>query len=437
MTLTARLLLIAALVMSSTSIAKHIKVKLYTPQPYQRAVHIGLAEHWEDSVHLVKSTRQAGKSVMCENVLVKCSFDHPKQQSIMICPTYKQGKKIYRSIAHKFKGTPLLATANASDLEVTFTNGSQITFLSAEQGDNLRGFTVSKYGILIIDEAAYVSDDVFYTATPFVNANKAPILAVSTPRFRAGFFYDFYTDGIEGKAGVFSYNFADYPNPYITAEKLEMYRRRMPVNLFRADYLGEWMEATSDLFGDFAKVMNNTITMTEGENTAGLDWGVGKDAQSSDSDYTALSVFNGERQQVRLLHFNDLDETATIAAVVDALLTYRVRKIVVETNSIGRVYLGLLKKAIANRGVPCRVVEFNTTNESKRRIIEQFIVHVQNRTIQLLDEAEMKIQMSAYQMERTAGGKVTYNAASGYHDDCIIATSLALYGLTQAQYILR
>ena len=423
--------------MSSPAIPRHVKVKLYKPQLYQKAVHEGLAAHWAGAVHIVKSTRQAGKSVMCENVLIKCSLDHPKQQSIMICPTFKQGKKIYRSIVRKFKGTPLLATANASDLEIAFTNGSQITFLSAEQGDNLRGFTVTRYGILILDEAAYIPDEVFYTVTPFVNANNAPILAVSTPRFRAGFFYEFYSDGTQGKPDVYAYNFADYPNPFVTPRKLEMYRRKMPVNLFRADYLGEWMEATSDLFGDFSKVMSNTVTATSGEITAGLDWGVGRDAVSNDSDYTVLSIFNTERQQLRLYRWNDLNETDTIKAIVDGIRTYGVRKLVVETNSIGRVYLGLLKKAIATAGLPCRVIEFTTTNDTKRKAIEQFIVHVQNRTIQLLDDPELKIQMSAYQAERTPSGKITYNAAPGYHDDCIMATAFALHGLSTAQYSIR
>lgn len=415
------------------AIAGKIKVRLYRPQPYQKAVHSGMAEHWQGSIHVVKSTRQAGKSVMCENVLIKCSLDHPKQSSIMICPTFRQGKKIYRSIVRKFKGTPLLDNANASDLEIIFTNGSQISFLSAEQGDSLRGFTVSRYGILILDEAAYIADEVFYTVTPFVNANNAPILIVSTPRFKAGFFFEFYNDGLMGRPNVYAYDFADYSNPFVTPEKLEMYRHKMPLNLYRADYLGEWMEATSDLFGDFTKVMSNTTT-ADGDLTAGCDWGVGREAMSKDSDYTVLSVFNSQRQQVRLHRWNDLNETDTIKAIIDGLKTYNVRKIVVETNSIGRVYLGLLKKAIAAAHLSCRVVEFTTTNDSKRRAVEQFIVHVQNRTIQLLDDPEMKIQLSAYQLQRTPSGKITYNAADGYHDDCIIATSLALHGLTASTY---
>lgn len=410
-----------------------INVTLYTPQAYQRAVHDGLSQHWKGSMHFVKSVRQKGKSMMCENILALASLKYSDQRCGFLAPTLRQAKPLFKDIVRKLK--PLIAESNGSDLELTFINGSSISFMSAEQGDNLRGFTVTERGILIIDEAAYISDDVFYAVTPFVNANNAPILCVSTPRFRQGFFYDFYTDGLKGVANTYAYDFNDWPNPYITPERLEMYRKKMPLNLFRADYLGEWMEANSDVFGDFQAVMSNSVT--EGtKHTAGLDWGVGK-AAGSDSDSTALSIFNEHRQQVRLFHWNDLNETDTIKAIVNALREYNVRKLVAETNSIGAVYLGLLKKAISQSGLPCVVVEFTTTNDTKRKVIEAFIVEVQNRTCQLLDEAEQKVQLAAYQMERTPTGKVTYNAAKGYHDDIIMADAFALHGMRTAQYAVR
>ena len=409
-----------------------INVTLYTPQPYQRAVHDGLAAHWQGSMHFVKSVRQKGKSMMCENILALASLSTANQKSGFIAPTLRQAKPLYKDIVRQLK--PLIAESNGSDLELTFINGSSISFMSAEQGDNLRGFTVSAGGLLIIDEAAYISDEVFYAVTPFVNANNAPILAVSTPRFRSGFFYDFYMDGHNGKADIYSYDFNDWPNPYITPARLEMLRKKMPLNLFRADYLGEWMETTSDLFGDFNAVISNTVTQGE-RHVAGLDWGVGK-AAGKDSDSTALSIFNEHKQQVRIYHWNDLDETATIKAIVEAVRTYNIRKLVVETNSIGAVYLGLLKKAISAAGLPCTVVAFNTTNDSKRKVIEQYIVEVQNRTIQLLDDPEQKVQLAAYQMEKTPTGKITYNAAKGYHDDIIMATAFALHGMRAAQYCI-
>lgn len=415
--------------MSSNNITLH----LYRPEAYQRAVHNGLKEHWGGSIHVVKAVRQCGKSMMCENIIIECSLRHAHQTSIWVSPTIKQSKRIFKSIVKNLRNSGLLLSHNGTDLDITFFNGSQILFASAEQGDNIRGATVSKYGIMIIDEAAYITDEVYYVCTPFVNANNAPTLIVSTPRFKSGFFFDFFEDGRNGKPHIYSYDFTEYPNPYLSKERLEMYRSKMPLNLFRADYLGQWMEAMSDVFGDFKRIINNSVTL-DGQYTAGIDWGVGKSAKSDDSDQTSLSIFNSLHQQVRLYHWNDLDETTTINRIVAALKENQVRKVVVETNSIGSVYLGLLKKAIQAAGLPCQVIEFVTSNDSKRQVIEAFIVEVQNRTIQLLDDAEQSLQMSAYAMERTPTGKITYNAAPGYHDDCIIATALALHGLKRGTY---
>jgi Mrp family chromosome partitioning ATPase len=53
--------------------------------------------------------------------------------------------------------------------------------------DNLRGYTVD---FLIIDEAAFISDEIFDIVLPMTNVKQAPIVIVSTPRFRTGKFYE-------------------------------------------------------------------------------------------------------------------------------------------------------------------------------------------------------------------------------------------------------
>lgn len=409
-----------------------MRVTLYKPMPYQLAVHNGLEAHWREGIHIVKAVRQSGKSMMAINILMKASLEHQGEVSIMISPTLKQARKVFKDILKACKGTGLVVGSNGSDLEITFRTGSVVQFLSGEQDEeSLRGYTVSKHGILIIDEAAYISDNVFYTVIHYVNATHAPILCISTPKFRNGFFYDYYIEGEKGTKNVYAYDFTDYDNPFLTAERLEMFRQKMPINLFRADYLGQWMENTSELFGDFATLMDSSYPV-EGQMVAGVDWGVGREAKSGNSDYTAVSIMNGKRQQVKMYHWNDLSATDTIKRIVEAFLDWNVTKAVVETNSIGAVYLDLLRQEIRRKGAKCSIVGFNTNNASKRQIIEGLVVDIQNRAIRLIDDNELKIQLSAYQMERTPSGLITYNAASGYHDDCVIATALSNHGTKTA-----
>ena len=49
----------------------------------------------------------------------------------------------------------------------------------------------------------------------------------------------------------------------------------------------------------------------------------------------------------------------------------------------------------------------------------------------------LKIQLDMYEMKTNANGKRTYNAANGYHDDCIIAMLLALDCINKGTYAIR
>lgn len=351
-----------------------------------------------------------GKSIMAQNILVYYSLKHKKQTSIYISPTFAQAREQFTSICDNL--TKSICQGNSSTLEIRFVNGSRIKFLSAESKENIRGYTVTKYGLLVVDEAAYISDDAFYAATPFVNANKAPTLIISTPRFKDKFFYTMFND-----PDCYTYDWAKYKNPFIDDRKLEMYRRSMPTQLFKADYLGMWMESTSQVFGDFSNVLSNYILNDTEYYYAGLDWGSG-----GGSDYTVLTIFNSNHQMVYLDYFNDVEPTEQIGRIVKGLNKYRVKKLIAEKNSIGEIYLSMLKKQLY--GV---IIEaFDTTNTSKRAIIDNMIAEIRNGQCTLLNDTELKVQLSAYEVQQTKTG-ITYNAASGYHDDICIASALGLW----------
>ena len=53
-----------------------MKVRGYTPQPHQRDVHNAIAEHPKNSVFIVKSQRQVGKTIMLENELLRASLNN-------------------------------------------------------------------------------------------------------------------------------------------------------------------------------------------------------------------------------------------------------------------------------------------------------------------------------------------------------------------------
>lgn len=399
--------------------------------PWQKDVALSIFDHWKGTIHTVKSKRQVGKSIMLEQILLKTATEKRCSESFVVSPTTAQATKIFNELLKAIRHTKLYRSHNASQLVITFYNSATIYFKSAEQRDNLRGYTVT--GILCIDEAAYISDDVISDILPWVDANQAPVVLTSTPLGRQGLFYKFFQEGVEdGCDKYFAYDWAKYDtSDLLTAERKEFYRKTLPKQKYITDILGEFLDGDSAIFGEYGDVMTNNVNPLNRSFYFGIDWGSGVGG-----DETAIAIFNSEKQMVGLVHFNDKDETQTIDAIIQLCREYKPLKITVETNSIGRVFFGLLDKALKANGLHIALRGFTTTNDSKERIINELQVCIQNKEITLVDDANLQTQLSMYEMKISSNGKRIYNAKSGYHDDMIIATAIALHSIHSGNYSL-
>lgn len=418
----------------SRVINKTIKLG-YTLFPWQNDIINGILKYPHD-IHIAKSKRQTGKSITIETVLMFFAINKTNSCNIAISPTLNQGRKMFKEIKKAVSVLPVYESSNASTLEINLTNGSSILFKSAEQDDALRGNTVS--GILCIDECAFIKDDIVYQVLPFVDANKAPILITSTPLFKNGVYYDFYMNGVNGVEGFHSIDICDYDtSALLSPEKLEMYRQSVAPQIFRSDYLGQFIEESSEIFGDLKKLCKGVIHQSKTK-VMGVDWSTGALDSGKDPDETAIAILNEFRELEYIEGFSDKDTNQTIDYIINKIVEYGVSKVVVETNSMGRIYIDLLKRKIASRGIRCQVIEFTTTNDSKREIIEDLVVHCNNGTISLIDNKKLFLEMMGFVVKKTPSGKITYESgSSNIHDDLVLALAFSLYALKQGNYRIR
>ena len=413
---------------------RKIKIKTIDLFDWQRDVVRGLLLYPND-IHTVKSKRQVGKSILIENVLLYYAINKPNSTSICISPTLNQSRKIYKEIRKGVITLPLYESSNSTTLEITFTNGSQILLKSGEQADGLRGNTVS--GILCIDEAVYVKDQVIYEALPFVDANKAPILLTSTPKFRQGVFYDFYTKGLEGEDGFHSYDICDYDtSALLSPERLEMYRKAVAPQIFRSEFLGEFIDKVSHLFGDLEKLVGTVITPSN-KKVLGIDFSNGGMDESDNPDETAITMMNEYKQVEKAWTFADKDAIQTVDFIVDIIKTYNITKLVAEANSMGRTYIDLLKKKVSAQHLRCQIIEFWTDQQSKQDIIQALQVECQNGTIQLINDNKLLLEMVSFEVSATKTGKLHYEGANSVKDDMVISLALALYALKKGTLNIR
>lgn len=402
----------------------------YKPFEHQKAVHDFLDTIGPKAGYIIccKAKRQVGKSALIEQELLRSAINYSNSVSILLTLTYPNCKKIYDEMLNGIKGTGVLSKENTADLELHFVNGSTILFKSCVIKDRLRGYTVKNGGICVIDEAAYIPDDIFGIVSPWCDVHKANMILVSTPRLKQGFFYEYYNEGLTNASNVKSFDFNNYDTSFLLSdEKLALYKKLMPRNQFVSEYLGQFVDDLGSVF-DLTKKIFITNEIPNNDIFIGIDWSLG-----NNGDYTCISAFDSSGVQVGLDYTNNLNPTDQIQWISNIIHSkyakYNIMNIVCESNSIGGVYISDLEKSIGSK---YPLEKFNTSNSSKREIIEYMIKRINEENIKFINDSELYAQLSAYQMEITPSGQVTYN---GYmrHDDFIMASAFALYGIKKLQ----
>lgn len=389
-------------------------------EPWQQDVFNKMKNNFDTSkIFVVKAKRQVGKSILAIIELLYYSTYNLNRTSVVIEPTLGQSRRIFKQFYKLLNNTGALEGANETLLTLKLVNGSEILFKSAEQRDALRGFTVN--GLLVIDEAAFIMDEVIDLLFPTTDANKAPILLISTPMFTTGKFYNYYTLGLDNKQDkVFSFDWNNYDtSKYLSKENLEFYRKTLTPQKFQTDYLGQFLTEGSLVFGNFERCINRLQPLAP--IYAGIDWatGVGKDS-------TVVTLMDVNGTVTNIFEFNDLDSTEQVNKIAEILTKYEIVTSQVELNSIGKVYYDFLKQKL---GTTCKLKGFTTTNASKRNIVENLIKAFENQCISVPNNSLLIQQLQHFELQKLKNG-YTYNGSFGFHDDYVMSLALAYDLLT-------
>ena len=393
----------------------------YKPFPWQAVVHRGLDKYGYRSshIHCVKAKRQIGKSFIIINELLRFAINYTNTVSCCLSPTLNQARKIYKQILKVTDQTGVIIKKNDSLLEIEFINGSVLVFKSAEQRESLRGYTFN--GILCIDEAAYISDEVWSIIRPTCDVYQAPILMVSTPKFRMGFFFETFQMGFldKYKGQITSYDLCKYDtSALLSNEQLELYRQMLPKNMFITEYEGEFLDSESIVFGDFKKCIG--VNGDYNELYIGIDWGSGVG-----SDNTVVTALNENNEMVFQLAFNNKSTMEQINYIAEYLSGFgnKVKHIVAECNGLGKPLCDNLKEKI--KKIP--ILEWYTTNQNKIELINKLQVAFEQKQIRILDDDALIAELSIFEAKMNAKGTIKYGAPVGGNDDRVLSLLFALH----------
>lgn len=387
---------------------------------YQKKAYEWLGDAYKQGkIQVIKAPRQVGKSYYIEMVVMKMALEHVTT-NLIYEPSIFLARKVYKDIFKMLEESGAIKSANAQTLEIEFINGSQIYFRSIESQS--RGLTCS--GLLVLDECAYLPDDVIYTILPLINANNASMILASSPFTEAGYYYTMYMKGMDDLSNILSFDWAtEDTSMFLTEDKKQLFKATMTPQKYTTEILGQFLSDEGLLF----KNINACIKDAEDNKDIyiGIDYATG-----SDGDFTVLTVVNNRGQMVTNYRTNNLSPTAQIDWIFDIIsqlhTSYNIKTIIAEENSIGSVYSDIFKKKL--KPLNLTITDFVTSNSSKREIIESLQLAFENGMITIPNDPVLLNELRRYQMEINLKTKtITYNGARGTHDDTVMSLALAYH----------
>jgi Terminase large subunit, T4likevirus-type, N-terminal len=221
---------------------------------FWRAAGIGEPLPWQERalaseapMQLYNCARQSGKSQVAAALAVHKVLYTPDTLVLMVSRTldhsgelFMRALKLYRNV-----GRPVAATSETA-LSLTLENGSRIVARPGASDVSVRGYTAD---LLLVDEAARVSNDLYVSATPALARTGGRIVALSTPFGSRGWFYEEW----RGDEGWDRYRITadDLPHDWYLPSKDEFLareRRRLGEWWFRQEYFAEFLDAQTQAF---------------------------------------------------------------------------------------------------------------------------------------------------------------------------------------------
>lgn len=363
-------------------------------------------------------SRQSGKTVL---MLVLCiQWLMERNVSIAyICRNFILAKKLYRDLI-KILPKEIVKSANGSDLLIESTNGSVLTFYSAEQGASLRGQT---FNYMICDEFAFhkqeqtdgtmLWNDIL---SPTLKARGRKCIFVSTPLGKNNIFYEMYQRGISDDFPKYvSIRKTIYDDGFITPDEIEEIRKSIPELSFKQEYMCEWLDDGLSFFQGFSDCFDI-------DSYSGNKCWIGCDLSGDGSDSTVCAKVS-ENGNVELFEaVGTLD--MKYRQISDFIDRSNPVAVYCENNGIGLPMIGEIKKLSRNKN---RIYEWTTSNSSKEEIVSDMAVAIANKEVHFI-KSDMKTynELGNFVVSVSKTRKLTFAARGSGHDDRVMATAIAL-----------
>ncbi|MHC1602262.1 MAG: phage terminase large subunit family protein [Methermicoccaceae archaeon] len=372
-----------------------------TPYPYQRAI-------LEDSSRrlVVKAGRQVGKSTAVALKALHTSL-FPSKTVLIVSPSQRQSTEILRKV-RGFASHAGIPTERDTATELELPNRSRIVSLPASE-HTIRGYCAH---MLIVDEAAFVPDELLDAIRPMLAATNGTLVLLSTPFGKGSYFERAWHDP--------SFSHHDIPAtqcPHISESFLASEKEHMPSNTYQQEYLAQFVDAQASVF-PHSLVLGAVAepSPAEGRLFCGVDL-------AKHVDWTVFCVLKAVGGVLYVVHVeaHQKEPYPLVAQRLKALHEeWGFSKVVVDASGVGDAVVDMLRWDAL---LPLEPFVF--TQQSKSNLVESLKVALEKGTLKLSQNRNLLSELTAFQYE-VASTSIRYGTQSE-HDDHVIALALAVW----------
>jgi hypothetical protein len=332
-----------------------------------------------------------------------------------VAPTFAHTRKQWKEIKY-YCPKELITNVNLSAHVITILGNRDIYFKSADGADSMRGDAVA---VLWMDEGAQIQEDRWtLELRPSLMDTHGKAIFTGTPAGK-NWYFALYTRGQDpSQTDYQSFAFSSYTNPYLDPKEIDEFKRDMPELAYRQEILAEFLDDVGSVFRRIKECIGGTLE----EPQLGKRYVLGVDL-AKHVDFTVVCVLDERGHLCHFDRFSQIDWTFQEKRIVDIAHKYNNARILVDSSGVGDpVYDNLRRAGVVVEG-------YKFTNASKKDLIENLSISIENKKISYPDIPVLLSELGLFGYKISQAGVTSYNAPDGYHDDCVIGLALASWQL--------
>lgn len=385
--------------------------------PYQS--HVGQTGFHDCTARfrLLACGRRWGKTIAGANEAIRQAVIRGvNNEGFIVGPTFWHTEQAFHTIMQFLpKDAIKQVWRTPGERRIELTNGAILWFKSADNPDSLRSKGLDWAWI---DEAGLVSEEAWNYLRPALMDRKGIAWFTGTPKGHNLFFKLWQRGQDVEQTDYKSWSFASSTNPFLDAGEIQSFRRDMPSDVFSQEINAVFLENVGTVFRNVTSHVQKEIKpFTPNESVV-----VGCDL-AKHQDFTVVVALGSDGRLVGFDRFQQFDWVFQRQKIRAFCLAHNEAALLLDSTGIGDPIFDEISREYR------RVSGYKITQTSKKELIENLSMMLDNNEIILSDNPVLLSELQLFAYEMTASGQPKYGAPESYHDDCVIALALAAWQL--------